>query len=91
MEESEVGQEAELLRQLTGDPGVVEVDPRDRDDLGVVRGGCTVDSVVVANVWAVPIRSEAIRVRGDGVFPCLEGIAGIFEPRVCEGWGREGS
>lgn len=55
MEETEVGEEAEVLRQGAGDVGVVEVDSGDCDDVGVIGCGCTVDSGVVADMGSIPV------------------------------------
>lgn len=87
VEHGEFGQEAEILRQSSGDPRVVEVDPGDGGYMRVVRGRGAVDAGVAADVGAVPVGGEVLRVVGDGVLQSLKGYEGIEKSRVWD-YGR---
>lgn len=54
-------------------------------DVGILWGGCTVDTCVVADIGAIPVWGEVFRVRGEGLFPCLECCVGFDESWV-EWW-----
>lgn len=55
MEEREIDEEAELLREVTGNVAVVEVDSGDGADFRVVWSGSTVNTCVVAHSGSYPI------------------------------------
>lgn len=55
MEEREIDEEAELLREVTGNVAVVEVDSGDGADSRVVWCGCTINTGVVAHIGSYPI------------------------------------
>lgn len=84
MEEGEVGEEAELLREVPGDVGVVEVNAGDDSDGRAGRGRGAEDAGVGADVGAGPGGGEVEGVREDGGFPCLQGNVGLAEPGVFE-------
>jgi hypothetical protein len=84
VEEGEVGEEAELGREVPGDVGAVEVDAGDDGDLGVVEGLGTDDAVVGAHVVADPVGGVALGVGVEGAAPGLERDVGAAEARVGE-------
>lgn len=88
MEQCEVGEEAELLREVTGDVAMVEVDAGDGVDLGVVDGGRAVHARVVAHARSDPVGRVVVGVGQDGLLPRLEGYVGVPDPGVLEGEGR---
>lgn len=88
VEHGEVGQEAEIFRQSSDDPRVVEVDSGDGGDVGIVGGGGAVDAGVAADVGAVPVGGEVLGVVGDGVLQSLKGYEGIEKSRVWDEWRR---
>ena len=88
MEQSKVGQEAEVVRQGARDVAMVEVDPSDSADVGVVEGGGAENAGVVADVGAIPIGSEVRWVFSDGMFPSLESGVGLKKSGVREKWRR---
>lgn len=84
VEEGEVGEEAELRREVPGDVGAVEVDAGDHHDLGVVDGGVADDAVVGAHVVARPVVGVPLGVRVERAPPRLERDVRLAEPRVRE-------
>lgn len=58
VEQSEVGEEAELRRKVSGDVSMVEVDSGDDSKLGVGRREGAVDAGVGADVGALPVGGE---------------------------------
>lgn len=84
VEQCQVGEETELLREVPGDVAVVEVDAGDGADLGVVDGGRAVHARVVAHVRSDPVGGVVLGVRQDGLLPRLEGYVGAPDPWVLE-------
>ncbi|GER36123.1 receptor like protein 1 [Striga asiatica] len=90
VEEGEVSEEADLIREVPGDVAVVEVDSGDYPGGGVGGGWCAEDTAVRADVGAGPIGGEIERVGEDGELPRLEGDVGLPETGVLEGKGGGG-
>lgn len=88
MKQRKVGQEAEVVGQGARDVSMVEVDPGDSADVGVVEGGGAENAGVVANVGAIPIGSEVSWVCSDGMFPSLESDISLKKSGVGEKWRR---
>lgn len=85
MEEGEVGEETELLWEVPGEVGVVEVDAGDDGEVGIVRGGGAIDAEVGAHVGANPVARQVLRVGEDGgALPRLQRNVGVSQPRVRE-------
>lgn len=82
VEEGKISEQAELLRQVPGDVGVVEVNARHHRDGGVRGRRSTEHSAVGADVGAGPVGSEIERIGENGLFPCLQGNVGLTEARV---------
>lgn len=84
MEEGQVGEEAELRREVPGDVAVVEVDARDGRGGGVIRRRRAVHAGVAADAGAGPVGGEVHGVGEDGGLPCPEGNVGVAESGVVE-------
>jgi len=62
VEQCEIGEEAELLRQVSGDVAVVEVDAGDDVDLRLVQGQAAEDAGIVADVGSDPVSGQVERI-----------------------------
>lgn len=88
VEEREVLQQAELLREVPRDVGVVEVDPGDDGEVAVPQGGGAEDALVAAHVGSNPGTCDVHGVGEDGLLPGLQGNVGVAEAWVGEVEGR---
>lgn len=82
MEESEIGEEAQLGREVAGNVCVVEVHACHHAEGGIAGRRSTVDSHVGAHIGAIPVGSEVGRVGEDGGFPSLQADVGLLKPGV---------
>jgi hypothetical protein len=89
VEEGEVGEEAELRREVPGDVGAVEVDPGDDRHVGVVEGLDADDAVVGADVGAYPVGRVGFGVGVEGAAPGLQRDVRAAEARVGERVGAQ--
>jgi hypothetical protein len=89
VEEGEVGEQAELGRQVPRDVGAVEVDPGHDRDLGVVQRLRADDAVVLAHVLADPVGGVALGVGVEGAAPGLQRDVRAAEARVGEVGGAD--
>lgn len=71
MEQCEIHQQAELLREVAGDVAVVEVDSGDGVDLVVVERRSAENSGVVADFGSDPVGGEIHGIGENGLLPCL--------------------
>lgn len=84
VKEGEVGEEAELVREVSGDVAMVKVDACDDDEVGVGGERGTVDGGVVADIGADPVGGEVLGIGEYGELPGLEGNVGVAEAGVGE-------
>lgn len=82
MEEGQIGEEAELGREESGNVAVVEVNAGNHSEGSIGRRWCAVDSIVGADIRTYPVSGEVEGIREDGLFPCLEGNVGLLETWV---------
>ncbi|RDX83888.1 hypothetical protein CR513_35146, partial [Mucuna pruriens] len=73
----EVDEKAQLLREVTGNVTVVEVDSGDGADLRVVRRPSAENAGVVADIRSYPVSGEVSRIGENGFLPSLQGYVGI--------------
>lgn len=88
MEQRQISEQPQLLRQVSRNVAVVEVDPGDGPHLRVVQGGGAVNPSVIAHTGSDPVFGEFIRVGEDGLLPRLERHVSRPQPRVLEDEGR---
>lgn len=84
VEESKMPQEAKLPRQESSNVGMVKIDTGYHSEGRIGWKGSAEDTLVGADIGAVPVGSEVEWVRVDGLFPCLQGNVGFPEPPVLE-------
>ena len=82
MEEGQIGEEAELGREVSGNVAVVEVNAGNHSEGSIGRRWSTEDSIVGADIWPYPVFGEVEGIREDGQLPCLEGNVGLLETWV---------
>lgn len=83
MDQGEVGEEAELRGEDSGNVGEVEVNSGHSDGgFGGVGKVAAEYSGVVADGLTHPIGREVVRVIEDYPFPCLESNVSLLESRV---------
>lgn len=86
MEQCEIRQKTELLRQVPGDVSVVEIDAGDDAEVRIFeRRGAEDASVAVADVGSGPVSGQIERIREDRLLPSLESNVGGSDSRVFEG------
>jgi len=72
VDERDVGEEADVVREETGDAAVVEVDAGDGEDVRVVQRRRAEDAGVVAHEGPAPVGGQVLGVLDDGVLPRLQ-------------------
>lgn len=82
VEESKVGEETELFRQMASDVSMVQVDSGDRRDIMIILGRCAVHPLVIADIQAIPVRSEVLGVRKNHMLPRLKSCVSTENSRV---------
>ncbi|RYR07546.1 hypothetical protein Ahy_B05g074928 isoform D [Arachis hypogaea] len=68
---SKICEQAKLLRQVTSNVAMVEVNAGNGAGPVVIRCRCTEDSSVVAHLRTYPISGEIQRIRENSLLPCL--------------------
>lgn len=85
VEEREVGEQTQFIRQVSGNVAVVEIDTRHHSHGGVRQSGGAENAAVGADIRPRPVRSEVERIGENGLLPRLQGEVGSPETRVLEG------
>lgn len=84
MDESEISQEPEFDREVTGDVGVVDVQTGHNIQFRVVKRRSAENPIVATHIGSDPVGREVSRVGVDGAFQCLEPHIGGLEPVIGE-------
>jgi len=84
VEESEVGEQAKLLGEVSGNVAVVEVDSGDGADLRVVKGLSAENVGVVADIGPHPVEGKVFGIRENGLLPCLQRYVRVLQTVVLE-------
>lgn len=71
VEQCEIHQKTELLREVSGDVAVVEVDAGDGTDLGIIERRSAENSGVIADIGSDPVSGEIVGIGENGFLPCL--------------------
>eukprot|EP00252_Welwitschia_mirabilis_P021758 TRINITY_DN5678_c0_g1_i1.p3 TRINITY_DN5678_c0_g1~~TRINITY_DN5678_c0_g1_i1.p3 ORF type:complete len:188 (-),score=6.52 TRINITY_DN5678_c0_g1_i1:1009-1572(-) len=84
MEKRQIRQESELIRQVTGDIAVVEIDPGHHQNRRIVQRVGAEHSRVVTDPGPDPVRSEITGIAENRLLPGLQSNVGSSEPRIRE-------
>lgn len=84
VEQCQIRQQPELLRQIPGDVAMVEIDAGNSPNLRVIKRRSTENTCVVAHIRSSPIRGEIERVGENRLLPSLKRYVRISNTLILE-------